>query len=54
MVRIKMTDINPDKLVTKSVYARDNGITPSAVQKQIATGKLVIVKAKGTELIYVD
>ena len=54
MKRIKTKDINPEKLITKSEYAREKKITPAAVQKQIDTGKLVIVKAKGTELIYLD
>ena len=54
MRNIKRKDINPDKLITKSEYARSVGITPAAVQKQIDTGKLTIVVAKGTELIYAD
>lgn len=54
MKRIKTKDINPEKLITKSEYAREMGISPAAVQKQIETGKLVIVKAKGIELIHLD
>lgn len=52
MKRIKKKDIDPDKLITKSRYAEKMGITPAAVQKQIETGKLVIVKANGAELIH--
>ena len=54
MRKIKRKDINPDKLITKSEYAKKVGITPPAVQKQIDNGTLTIVVAKGTELIYLD
>lgn len=52
MKKIKRTDINPDKLITKSEYAKKIGVTPAAIQKQIETGKLTIVVAKGAELIH--
>jgi hypothetical protein len=54
MRRIKTKNIDPKKLITKSEYARQIGKTPSAVQKQIDSGKLAIVIAQGTELIYMD
>jgi len=52
MKRIKTKDIDTSKLITKSKYAEKMGITPSAVQKQIDSGKLVIIKATGAELIH--
>lgn len=54
MIRVKTKDIRVEKLITKSEYARQLGITPSAVQKQIESGKLIVVKVKGTELIHLD
>ena len=52
MKRIKTKDIDPAKLITKAEYARSKGITQPAVQKQIERGELVIIKAKGAELIH--
>jgi hypothetical protein len=52
MKKIKTKDINPERLITKSRYAEKMGITPAAVQKQIETGKLTIIKANGAELIH--
>lgn len=52
MKRIKTKDIDTTKLITKSKYAEKMGITPAAVQKQIDTGKVVIIKANGAELIH--
>lgn len=52
MKRIKTKDIDTTKLITKSEYARLNKISPSAVQKQIDSGKLAVIVAKGVELIH--
>lgn len=54
MKRIKTKDIDTKKLITKSEYAKSIGVTPSAVQKQIDTGKISVVVAKGAELVYLD
>jgi hypothetical protein len=52
MKRIKTTDIDPKKLITKSEYARQQKISPTAVQNRIDRGELTIVVAKGAELIH--
>jgi hypothetical protein len=52
MKRIKTKDIDPKKLITKSQYARDYQISPTAVQNRIDRGELTIVQAKGGELIH--
>lgn len=54
MRKIKRKDIDTDKLITKSEYAKKIGVTPAAVQKQIDTGRVTIIVAKGTELIHLD
>ena len=52
MRKIKTKNINPEKLVTKSQYAKDNNISPTAVQNRINRGELTIVVAKGAELVH--
>lgn len=52
MKKIKTTDINPKMLITKSEYARQIKVSPTAVQNMIDRGELTIVVAKGAELIH--
>ena len=52
MKRIKKVNIDPSKLITKSQYARDYGISPTAVQNKIDRGEIAVVVAKGGELIH--
>jgi len=52
MKRIKTKDIDTTKLITKAKYAEKMGISQPAVQKQIETGKLTIIRANGAELIH--
>ena len=52
MKRIKRKDIDPEKLISKSQYAKDNGTNPVTVQRMIERGELTIVVAKGAELIH--
>lgn len=54
MKRIKTKDIDPKLLITKAEYARMKGISPTAVQKQIDSGRLIIVKLKGIEMIHLE
>jgi hypothetical protein len=52
MKKIKTKDIDTKKLITKAKYAEKNGISQTAVQKQIDTGKLTVIIATGAELIH--
>ena len=52
MRKIKRNNINPDKLVTKSQYAKDIKSNPVQVQRMIDKGELTIVVARGGELIH--
>ena len=52
MKRIKTKDIDPNKLITKSEYARKIKSNPVTVQRMIDRGELTIVIAKGAELIH--
>lgn len=52
MKKIKTTNINPEKLITKASYAAKLGISQTQVQRMIEAGKLTIVKATGAELIH--
>ncbi len=52
MIKIKTKDIDPSKLITKSEYAKQIKSNPVQVQRMIDRGDLVIVVAKGTELIH--
>ena len=52
MKKIKRTNIDPDKLVTKSQHAKDIKSNPVQVQRMIDRGELTIVIAKGAELIH--
>jgi DNA-binding XRE family transcriptional regulator len=52
MRKIKTKDIDPKKLITKSEYARQIGVSPTSVQNMIERGELTIVIAKGAELIH--
>lgn len=52
MKRIKTKDIDPTKLITKAKYAKEMGLSQTAISKQIARGELVIVVANGAELIH--
>lgn len=52
MKKIKTKDIEPDKLITKSEYAKQIKSNPVQVQRMIDRGQLTIVIARGTELIH--
>ena len=52
MKKIRTKDIDPKKLITKSQYAKEIGVSPTAVQNRIDRGELTIVVAKGAELIH--
>lgn len=52
MKKIKIKDIDPGKLITKSEYAKMIKSNPVQVQRMIDKGLLTIVVAKGTELIH--
>ena len=46
--------IDRTKLRTKSAYAKELGVTPSAVDKMVKTDRVKVIKIKGAELIYLD
>ena len=52
MKRIKRSNIDHTKLITKSAYARELGVSPSAVDKMVNNGKLTVVQIDGAELIH--
>jgi hypothetical protein len=52
MKRIKRKDIDANKLITKSAYAKKIGVTPAAVDKMVKTGRVTIVEIDGAELIH--
>lgn len=52
MKKIKTKDIKPEKLITKSEYAKKHKTNPTQVQRMIDRGELTIIVAKGTELIH--
>lgn len=52
MRKIKTKNIEPDKLITKSEYAKLIKSNPVQVQRMIDRGEVTIVVAKGTELIH--
>jgi hypothetical protein len=52
MRRIKKKDIDPEKLITKSEYAKQINSNPTQVQRMIDRGELTIILAKGAELIH--
>lgn len=52
MKKVKTTNIEADKLITKAKYAEKMGVSQTAVQNWINEGKLTIVKANGAELIH--
>ena len=43
--------VDRTKLITKSEYARELGVTAPAVDKMVKAGKVKTVKIKGAELI---
>ena len=52
MKKIKIKDIDPKKLITKSKYAEKIKSNPVQVQRMIDKGLLTIVVADGAELIH--
>ena len=52
MRKIKTKDINPEKLITKSKYAKKIKSNPTQVQRMIDRGELTIVVVQGAELIH--
>lgn len=51
---MKILKVDRTKLITKSEYAKINGISPAAVTKQCKSGKLKLIKIQGGELILLD
>jgi hypothetical protein len=52
MRKIKTKNIDPNKLITKSEYAKQIKSNPTQVQRMIDKGELTIILAKGAELIH--
>lgn len=52
MKKIKKTDIDSSKLITKAKYAEKMGVSQTSVQNWIKEGKVCIVVANGCELIH--
>lgn len=52
MKKIKTINIDPNKLITKSAYAKEIKSNPTEVQRMINRGELTVVVAKGAELIH--
>lgn len=52
MKKLKLKDIQPDKMYTKSEYAKKIKTNPVQVQRMIDRGQLAIVIVNGTELIH--
>jgi hypothetical protein len=52
MKRIKKKDLDAEKMITKSEYAKQIKTNPTQVQRMIDRGELTIVVVKGTELIH--
>jgi hypothetical protein len=50
--KIKQTDIDPAKLITKSRLAKKLGTTPTTINDMIKRGELVVVQADGVELVH--
>lgn len=52
MRKIKLKNINPDKVYTKSEYARKIKSNPVQVQRMIDKGELSVIVVNGAELIH--
>jgi len=52
MKKIKTTNIDPNKLITKARYAEKIKSNPVQVQRMINRGELTVVVADGGELIH--
>lgn len=52
MKKIKTKNINPDKIYTKSEYARKIKSNPVQVQRMIDKGELSVIVVNGAELIH--
>ncbi len=50
--KIKTTNIDPNKLITKAAYAKKMGVSQPAVSKWVESGKVTVVVAIGAELIH--
>lgn len=48
---MEILKVDRTKLITKSEYARELGVTPAAVDKMVKAAKVKTVKIKGAELI---
>lgn len=46
--------IDRTKLMTKTAYAKEIGVSPPAVDKMVKTGRIKTIKINGAELIYKD
>jgi DNA-binding Xre family transcriptional regulator len=51
---MEVLKVDRTKLITKTEYARERGISPAAVDKMVKTQRVKTVKIKGAELIYKD
>ncbi len=53
MKRIKTTDIDPEKLITKAALARDEKCSQTEINRRIAAGKYaVVVTSDNKELVH--
>jgi len=52
MKKIKTSNIDPKKLITKSAYAKKIKSNPTEVQRMINRGELTVIVAEGAELIH--
>ncbi len=50
--RIKTKGLDPDKMMTKSYYARQEGISSTTVNWRINQGKIAVVIIKGLEVVH--
>jgi hypothetical protein len=52
-IRIKTSDIDPNRLITKAEFARRQNVSQTEINRQIEAGKWVIVRTvDNKELIY--
>ncbi len=49
---VKTKDLDPEKMMTKSYYAREEGISATSVNGRIDRGTVAVVIIKGVELIH--
>lgn len=54
MKRVKTKDLIPEKMITKAQYAKKVGVSQTAINNWIASGKITVVRVQGAELIHED